>query len=58
MQIVTFKAARDIEVGEELTFYYGDNLWFEDASASTPRRESKHHDHMDREDLFLGSMRL
>lgn len=33
MQIVTFTAARDIQAGEELTFYYGSNLWFKDCEA-------------------------
>ena len=33
VQVIRYSAARDIAAGEELTIYYGDHLWFEDATA-------------------------
>ena len=55
-QVITFKTARDIVSGEELTFYYGSNLWFQDNTGSrTPAGESTMHEHMDDEAAFLNS---
>lgn len=34
--MIRFYASRTIEAGEELTIFYGANLWFEDPSG--PRR--------------------
>lgn len=53
---MTFKAARDIRAGEELTFYYGSNLWFKDAEAQLPDSETRLHEHMDDENEVLSSM--
>jgi SET domain-containing protein len=62
LQIVTFRAARDILANEELTFFYGSALWFEDTEASLPDTAADglgiHHDHMDDEEIFLGSITL
>lgn len=58
LQVVTFKAARDIERGEELTFFYGSNLWFEPAASDKPQQESIEHEHMDDEDMLLSSITL
>ena len=38
--IITYTAARNIAVGEELTIYYGENLWFHD-SAKKPVESSE-----------------
>jgi len=62
LQIVTFRAARDILADEELTFFYGSALWFVDTEASLPstteETSNMNHGHMDDEDAFLGSIAL
>ncbi len=57
MQIVSFKAARDIECGEELTFYYGSNLWFQNKETGKSKSATLH-EHMDDENLVLNSITL
>ena len=58
LQIVTFTAARDIASNEELTFYYGSNLWFQDKDEKKTDYESCEHEHMDDETLILSSITL
>ena len=58
MQEIRFTAARDIQAGEELTFYYGSNLWFQDVTADQGAAESTMHNHMDDESAFLSALRL
>lgn len=62
-QVITFTAARDIHPGEELTFFYGHKLWFQEADSSTEtavqqQQSTPLHDHMDSEDAFLGAIKL
>ena len=63
--IIRYFAARNVTLGEELTIYYGDKLWFEDNSSgpnmlpsNSVHDASTLHDHMDNESTFLGSMTL
>ncbi len=59
LQLIHFRAARDIAANEELTIFYGDNLWFEDSSAfaaSSPN--SMLHQHLDEEHAFLAGLQL
>lgn len=63
--IIRYFAARNVTQGEELTIYYGDNLWFEDTSSGTNALPSSGvhnvttlHDHMDDENTFLGNLTL
>ena len=57
-KIITFMAARDISTGEELTFYYGSALWFEEVGLQDDRGQSTVHEHMDDADAFLGALAL
>lgn len=59
VQVITFTAARDIAAGEELTFFYGSNLWFEEAAceqSSDAQQPTPMHEHMDDEDAFLAAI--
>lgn len=63
--VINYFAVRDIKAEEELTIFYGHNLWFEDTSATecnSPSKRSQHactlHEHMDNEQTFLGNMML
>ena len=58
VQTVTFRASRDIASGEEITFYYGSNLWFDNEEPLNLTDNSLSHDHMDDEDLVLSSIAL
>ncbi len=58
-QMVTFHTARDVQPDEELTFFYGANLWFQNAEAPGSGEDvGMNHDHMDDEDAFLANMAL
>ena len=58
MQTVVFQAARDIQADEDLTFFYGSKLWFEDSETHpSDNGEGMSHDHMDHE-AFLGGINL
>ena len=61
--VINYFAARNVSPEEELTIFYGGDLWFEDASFSCHGTNGVHdastlHEHMDNEDTFLGSMTL
>ena len=61
--IINYFAARNVSPEEELTIFYGSDLWFEDAASSYHGVNGVHdantlHEHMDNEDTFLGSMTL
>lgn len=60
-QLIRYIAARSIKAHEELTIFYGDNLWFVDNATTTDANtgitdDSMTHDHMDDEDAFLSNM--
>lgn len=56
--MVMFRAARDIQADEELTFFYGSRLWFEDDESHLPSNgEGMSHDHLD-DEAFLGGINL
>lgn len=54
--IIRYFAARTVTPGEELSIYYGENLWFEDTSSKS--NATMLHDHMDDENTFLGNLTL
>lgn len=63
--IIRYFAARTVTPGEELSIYYGENLWFEDTSSKSNALDSNGvrnatmlHDHMDDENTFLGNLTL
>lgn len=58
VQTVSFRASRDIASGEEITFYYGSSLWFDNEEPVNLTDTSLSHDHMDDEDLVLSSIAL
>lgn len=58
-KIITFVAARDIKASEELTFYYGSKLWFEDSTKQYDvARQTPMHSHIDDEHQFFTALTL
>lgn len=60
-QLIRYIAACDIKAEEELTIFYGDNLWFTDSASRVGtstgiQDDSMTHDHMDDEQAFLRNM--
>ena len=56
--VVRFFAVGPIAAGQELTIFYGSNLWFADRTAHAGKQGQSMHEHMDCADAFLAAIEL
>ena len=56
--VVRFFAAGPVAAGQELTIFYGSELWFADHAAHARKEGETMHEHMDCADAFLGAIQL
>ena len=53
-----YYTSQDVSEGDELKIYYGDAVWFEDATKDVSGRKGMLQEHLDDEHEFLAQLQI